>query len=376
MAILDQLLKGGELYEFTNGGVATLIICIFIVLSKSLHGRYTIDDRRGPQKIHQHPTPRVGGLAIAIGLLISYTYAPIGVRALLEPMMIATLPAFLFGLAEDLSRRVHWRERLLATICSGALVWWLTGITIARVDLPAVDYVLGLAPVAVLFTAFAIGGVANAFNMIDGLHGLSAGTAIICISAIGTIAGLQADVVLAHLCLTVGTVLLGFLLINFPFGKIFLGDGGAYLVGFLVGWMAVLLSVRNPQVSPFASLVILAYPVTEVLASIVRRRLRAHTPAHPDRLHLHSLMRVRFSRKLFAKVSSDLQNALVTPVIWLGVGVSAVAAVAAYRNTRALILILALTSFAYVAAYVLMFGRSRRTRLFRRFVKGGDNVGK
>lgn len=376
MPILDQLLVDGELYRLANGGVATLLFCIIVVLSTPLHGRYTIDTRCGPQNIHQRPTPRIGGLAIAIGLLVSHTYAPIDARELLKPMLIAAMPAFLFGLAEDLTRRVHWRERLLATICSGALIWWLTSITVSRVDLPVVDQLLGLAPVAFLFTAFAIAGVTNAFNMIDGLHGLSAGTAIICISAIGTIAALEADLALVHLCVIVGAVLFGFLLINFPYGKIFMGDGGAYLVGFVVGWIAVLLSVRNPQVSPFASLGILAYPVTEVLASIVRRKLRAHTPAHPDRLHLHSLMLRRFRRKISPKVGHDLQSALTTAVIWLGAGVSAVAMVAAYRSTWALILMLALQSFIYLAVYIWLFGRPGRTRSPRGASRGGDSVGK
>jgi len=355
-----------ELFRLTNGGVATLLICIAIVLSKSLHGRYTFDDRFGPQKLHEHPTPRVGGLAIVMGLLVSYAYAPIAVRELLKPMIIAAMPAFLFGLAEDLSRRVRWQERLLATICSGVLAWWLTGIAVTRVDVPLVDQVLGLAPVAVLFTAFAIGGIANAFNMIDGLHGLSAGTAIICLVAAAVIAGLNADVVLVHLSLMVVLVLMGFLLVNFPFGKIFMGDGGAYLMGFVVGWVAVLLPVRNPEVSPFASLVILAYPVTEVLVSVARRRLRAHVPAHPDRLHLHSLLRSRIGRKLFSKVSRDWQNALVTPLIWLGVGVSAVAAVAAHRSTGLLVLMLGAMGLAYVAAYVWLLGFLGRIRRFGR----------
>lgn len=356
----DQFFQVEGLFRLTNGGVSTFLICIAIVLSKPVHGRYTLDHRLGPQKLHEYPTPRVGGLAIVMGLVISFAYAPIPVRELLKPMIIAGMPAFLFGLAEDLSRRVRWQERLLATICSGVLAWWLTGIVVTRVDVPLVDQLMSHAPFAVLFTAFALGGVANAFNMIDGLHGLSAGTAIICLAAFAAIAGLHGDGTLVHLSLMTALVLLGFLLVNFPLGKIFMGDGGAYLVGLSVGWVAVLLPVRNPDVSPWASLVILAYPVTEVLVSVLRRRLRAHIPAYPDRLHLHSLLQVRVSRKLFSKVSRDWQNALVAPSIWLGVSLSAVVGVMAHRHTGLLMLTLGVMVALYLVLYVNLIAFSGR----------------
>lgn len=361
---LDQLFEVDSLFRLTNGGVATFLICIAIVLSKSMHGRYTFDDRLGPQRLHEHPTPRVGGLAILMGLVICFAYAPIPVRELLKPMIIAAMPAFLFGLAEDLSHRVRWQERLLATICSGVLAWWLTGIAITRLDVPGLDLLLAFAPVAVLFTALALGGVTNAFNMIDGLHGLSSGTAIICLGAFAAIAGVHGDGTLVHLCLMTALVLLGFLLVNFPFGKIFMGDGGAYMVGFMVGWVAVLLPMRNPEVSPWASLVILAYPVTEVLVSVVRRRIRAHIPAHPDRLHLHSLLEVRISRKFFTKATRDWQNALVAPAIWVGVAASAAVGVMAHRHQALLVMTLGVMVALYLMLYIHLIGFSGRINRF------------
>lgn len=350
-----------DVLSAANGGITTFFVCVAIVLSGGLHGHLTYDHRVGPQKLHTHPTPRVGGVALLIGLVVAFSYAPIPVRELLKPVVIASLPAFFFGLAEDLSRRVRWQDRLLATICSGLLIWWLTGLSISRVDIASVDWFLASVPlVSILFTAFAVGGMCNAFNMVDGVHGLAAGLSVIALATFAYIAHQQNDTVLVELFLIMAAVSLGFLLINFPFGKLFLGDGGAYLIGFLVGWSAVLLTTRNPSVSPWAPLLVCIYPVLEVLYSMLRRRARAHLPAHPDGLHLHSLLRSRVTRKLWTQLTPDWQNALVSPSIWLFSIFCSLGAIAMQSNTPALIVLVAIASFAYVITYLGVIKFARR----------------
>ncbi|MFN5700513.1 MAG: glycosyl transferase, partial [Betaproteobacteria bacterium] len=114
-----------------------------------------------------------------------------------------------------------------------------------------------------------------------------------------------------------GAVVGGFLVVNFPLGKIFLGDGGAYTLGFWLAWLAVLLIERNPEVSAVAVLLSCAYPVLEVVFSVVRRLRRAHPAMHPDRLHLHSLVKCRLARKRLAHWPTVMQNASVSPFVWL-----------------------------------------------------------
>jgi UDP-N-acetylmuramyl pentapeptide phosphotransferase/UDP-N-acetylglucosamine-1-phosphate transferase len=303
----------------------------------------------------------VGGVALIIGLVVVFAYAPIPVRELLKPMVIGALPAFLFGLAEDLSRRVRWQERLLGTLCSGILVWWLTGVSVTRLDVPGLDSLLLAVPAfAVLFTAFAVGGLCNAFNMVDGVHGLSSGLAFIALVALGLIAQAHNDLVLAHLSFAVAAVVLGFLLVNFPAGKLFLGDGGAYLVGFMVAWVAVLLPYRNPSVSPWASLLVCSYPVFEAVFSMVRRRARAHLPAHPDALHLHSLLRARVTRRLRGFLGADLQNALVSPIIWLFAVLCAVGSLSASHHSATLIVMTLFAAMGYLGVYLALIGFARR----------------
>ena len=91
--------------------------------------------------------------------------------------------------------------------------------------------------------------------------------------------------------------LLGFLVFNYPSGRIFMGDGGAYLLGFWLGELSVLLVVRNPDVSPWFPIVLLAYPVVETLFSIYRRKfLQGRSAGRPDAMHLHQLIYRRLAR--------------------------------------------------------------------------------
>ena len=301
------------------GLLTSLVSCLLLVWTKRWHGVLTLDSTDGVQKFHTAPTPRIGGLGLLIGLIVTWYKLPNQneISKLLGVMLIAGMPAFLFGTAEDLTKRVGVRERLLATMASGVLGWWITGISITRADVWGIDILLLWMPLSVAFTAFAVGGVANAINIIDGFNGLASGTLIICYGAIGLIAYQAGDISVAQISLLLACVTLGFLLINFPFGKIFLGDGGAYLMGFLLAWLAVLLLARNPNVSAWAPLLACGYPVLEVLFSIWRRRQRNLHPGHPDRLHLHSLIKSRIVRKNFIILSPVLRNASVSPIIWL-----------------------------------------------------------
>ena len=295
------------------GALATFLICQLIVLTQHLHSRHTMDTVHGIQKVHVMPTPRVGGLAIVVGLTIAWYFASGPIRQMIGPVLIASIPAFVSGTVEDISKRGSVSERLFATIASGLIAWLLTGISVRSVDVWGIDTLLSFAPISIVLTAIAVGGVANSINIIDGVNGLAGATVIICISALGFIAYSAGDINLAKFCIIIASVTGGFMLVNYPLGKIFLGDGGAYLLGFLLGWISVMLIERNDNISPWAPLLVCAYPVLEVLFSMLRRFARTHSLGHPDRLHLHSLVWARVVKARFPKLSVLSQNSLVLP---------------------------------------------------------------
>jgi len=135
-----------------------------------------------------------------------------------------------------------------------------------------------------LFTAFAVAGIANSVNIIDGFNGLASGVVVLMLLTLGSIAYSVGDTAVLNLALLGAAVVLGFMAVNYPRGYIFLGDAGAYTLGYYVAVLAVALATRNPdQVSPWAMLLVCGYPFIETLFSVYRRasRKRKHNPGSP-----------------------------------------------------------------------------------------------
>lgn len=306
MAILQA---GGAAFGVTLG------MGLMILATQRWHRRWSEDGLQGVQKLHSRPVPRIGGLAILTGLVVAALLLP---GPDLRRFVLAALPAFAAGLSEDLTKAVSVRLRLAATLLSGAAFCLLTG---QMIDLP------GLPPLF-LFTAFAIAGVANAMNIIDGLNGLSSGTALIVLGVFAVAAGLAGDGPMLSVAVLVFGAVLGFFVLNFPGGRLFLGDGGAYLIGVLLAGLAVAIPARNPEISPFFGLLALAYPVIETLATVLRRAGRkGGNPGQADRLHLHSLFHRRRAAALACRFGwPGARHSMTTLVMW---GLSAAAGVLA-----------------------------------------------
>jgi UDP-N-acetylmuramyl pentapeptide phosphotransferase/UDP-N-acetylglucosamine-1-phosphate transferase len=331
----------------------TFLVCLLILITAGWHGNLTLDNHPGIQRFHATPTPRIGGLGIMLGLWAASSQAPELLHALLHPMLLACLPTFLAGTLEDLTKKVSVRDRLLATFASGLTGQWLTATSLTHLNLWGFDTLLAWTPFAWAFTSFAIGGMTNALNIIDGLNGLAAGVATLSWLTFSLIAWQLGDRPLTELCLLLSVAPLGFLLFNFPWGKIFLGDGGAYSLGFMLAWTAVLLAERHPNISPWTGLLICAYPVIEVLFSMRRRQKRKTHIGHPDCLHLHSLVKVRLVRKHFPNHTLLYQNSATSPLLCLFALIPAPFTLLFYHSTPTLIA----TFLAYALLYTLLYAR-------------------
>ena len=113
-----------------------------------------------------------------------------------------------------------------------------------------------------------------------------------------------------RLAVLYAALVLGFFVVNFPMGRIFLGDGGAYFCGYLLAALGVLLPARNAEISAWAAILICAYPVIETLASMRRKSRRdGHSVGQPDRVHFHMLAHRHFARRIVrSKGRSQLRN--------------------------------------------------------------------
>ena len=339
--------------EYLLPALVSFGLCLLIVVTGSWHSRYSADLTTGVQKFHEESTARVGGIGIACGLLASFlSMYPSALSSLVGASLWAAVPAFSAGFLEDLTKRVGPLARLIAAMASGVLACYLTGVAMQDTGLPPLDAALRFMPFAVLFTGFAVGGVVNAINMIDGLHGVASGVCVILLAALGAIAADLGDTVLRDFCGIVIAATLGFFLVNWPSGKIFLGDGGAYLLGFFVAWASVLLCMRHPEVHGWTAVVVCSYPLLEVAFSM-RRRIRHGFGelSKPDRQHLHQLLYLHVAGRLFSILSLRHRNAATAPIVWGLAAVPALWAVVFAADTPMLLLGFGLAAVSFAVVY-------------------------
>jgi UDP-N-acetylmuramyl pentapeptide phosphotransferase/UDP-N-acetylglucosamine-1-phosphate transferase len=338
---------------------------------EALHARWSHDlADTGPQKFHATPTPRIGGLGVMAGLFVSgAALLAMGQSAPGEQfgyLLLASLPAFLGGITEDVTKNVSVPARLALTMLAAAAGVWLLGAVIPRLDIPGFDVLLQWTPFAIAFTVFAVGGVANALNIIDGYNGLAAGHSIIVLAAFAWVSAAVGDEFLLISSLAMTGALLGFLVWNYPGGKIFLGDGGAYLLGFWLGEMSVLIVVRHSEVSPWFPMLLLVYPIFETLFSMYRRKvMQSLSPGQPDRHHLHQVIYVYLTRHTSPDASAPAAltrcNSRVAPFGWLMTLGCAIPALFFWRETQWLVTASLLFCAAYLCIYAWL-SRSTRDR--------------
>lgn len=330
--------------------------CLLIILTQRWHGRLSLDhDLNGIQKIHEIPVPRIGGVGVIAGLtlagLFSYafggeTYETAGI------LLLCGLPVFSAGLIEDFTKSVGVSTRLIASFISAALAYWILDAELIRLDTPGLDNLIKFSFISFFFTCFAVGGLTNAINIIDGLNGLASGSVTLMLGGLAVLAWLNGDTLILNMCLWGIAAAIGFLLLNYPFGRIFLGDGGAYLVGFWAAECGILLLKRNPTISTWAVLLACIYPVWETIYTIYRRKVVAKVNSgSPDTTHLHHIAFKTLARK-GSKVpaKSWVQHGLVSIQIWSTVGASQAVAIFFYKSHA----YLAISTIVFATAYTLI----------------------
>ena len=337
-----------------------LLITMLVIRYQRLHSHFSADsDMSGVQKFHHMPVPRIGGLGIALAVMLAlvarwFEHSEVGTFGLL--LLVSALPAFSAGFIEDVTKRVGVSVRLLATAFSAGLAGWILGAWLPSLQIFGIDTLMLAYPwLAAVITCFAVAGVANAFNIIDGYNGLSGMVGFIILAGIAYVAFQLGDFPIMISAMALMGALLGFLFWNYPRGLIFLGDGGAYFVGFWIAELSVLLTARHPEVSKWFPLLLCFYPIFETLFTIYRRVfvLRTH-PGMPDAAHLHQIIYKRLVRwAVGSSLPEDrvIRNALTAPYLWVLTSVTVIPAVLFWRYAW----VLQIFALFFAVGYVLLY---------------------
>lgn len=355
------------LATFLVSFVLALVGCgLAVRLSPQRWRRYP---RNRPQRFHGTDTPRLGGAVIAVvyvsvgvgGAWVASMFPAAGMppfppTAWWAAMMWVILPALLSGVMEDLTHAVAPKWRLLATCLSGIAATVLLDLRVERVDFGVLDSWLVLYPLAgVLLAWLAVTAMPHAVNLIDGYNGLAATFVLLAATGLAYVAIKVQDwqVLVVVVCLFGVTA--GFWFWNYPHGLLFAGDGGAYFWGVTLAIVSLYLVQRNPAVSPWFPVVLLAYPIAETVLSVYRKWVRGQSPGVADALHFHQLV----YRRLVKSVLHDdqvwrllVRNNRTSPYLWAIALIAALPAMVFWSNTPVLVLWFVLFMIAYCGAYL------------------------
>lgn len=292
-----------------------IISCAMIKIAKRT-GKM-LDSADKVQKMHFGKIPRGGGVGVfvafcaGIALLVAFGKIEAKFLALIIPSSFI----FTSGILEDFNYALSPKIRLTLQT-AGAISTIIIFPNCVIVDI-GVELYYNL---AIIFTLFCMVGVTNAMNIIDGFNGLAGGFALLVLISIAIVSAIVGNVAVFYIALVLIGVVLGFLVLNFPNAKIFLGDGGAYFMGFLLAFLLVILTqdssnnIADKSVSAYYGLCVMIYPVFEVLFSIWRRKRRRLSAMSADKLHLHTLI---FKRVTHSSIKTSMFLwAINTPFIF------------------------------------------------------------
>ena len=339
---------------------ASLLSILFVIRYQHLHSAWSADsDLSGPQKFHTLSVPRIGGLGIFFALTITGLAAwlqSLSFHRELLLLTISALPAFTLGIAEDLTKRIGAGLRLLGTAVSAGIAGFLLNAWISKIGISGVDEILAIKIFSICFTCFAVAGLANAYNIIDGFNGLASMIAIIALLAIAYVAFQVQDKMILYMAVVMAGAIAGFFVWNYPRGLIFLGDGGAYLIGFWVGILSILLVSRNPLVSPWFAILVNAYPIFETLFTIWRRAIhQGKNPGLPDGAHFHSLIYRRMVKWAYGSnplpAQEALNNSKTSPYLWVISSISIIPAVLWWKRP----FVLMLSALIFIGIYIALY---------------------
>ena len=351
-----------SLLVFSGSFLASILFAMARLSTKRLNA-----DLWSPQSSHVRPAQRFGGIGVASGLalalfIFSWSQAE---RLTYQYYFFTLVPILVISIVGDLGREQRPWLRLLAIAMSGALTIYFYDIRLVSIDLKLIDLALAVVSISVVATIFAATGVTNSFNIIDGLNGLAGGFSILCSFALAIVSVKMELYGIAAALIVLASAIFGFLLVNYPNGRLFLGDTGAYLLGHTLVWIAIGINFRAPEISAFSILLVFFWPIAETVLSIFRRLRSDKELSHPDHLHFHQLVMRSIEIQYLGRRRRNLSNPLATMFVLAFASAPMVAGVLFLENDAAAKIAVIIFSLLFVSGYygLLIFTKRHRRRL-------------
>lgn len=325
--LLNKIFNRVDLDQFMAFFFALAITYILTPVIQSRAVKLGVLDKPSDRKLHTTPIPRLGGVAIYLSIFITsllmlphywnYSVTSVGTFTLLGVFASGTI-IFFVGLLDDLEP-LSPQIKLTIQLIAATIAWYL-GVKIITISNPLYHADFGFFKLSIggqaipfdplisyFLTVIWIVGITNAINLIDGMDGLATGISLIGAMAIWAV---SVDFKInqpggALMAATIAGALLGFLRWNFNPARIFLGDSGAYLIGFLLASLTIGCTTKKVAIAVITPLMVLifALPIVDTTLAIIRRLISGRPIMQPDKEHLHhKLLQLGFSQKITSYV--------------------------------------------------------------------------
>lgn len=282
-------------HKLVAASAIALAVTLFAIFSiRPWARKFGLVDKPDERKRHRGHIPLIGGLCFFLGTLIGLIYLGYFDR-FVGSLMIGSAAIVIAGALDD-AHDLSVRSRLLIEAGATALVILLSGFYVRDLgDFAVMGDTFGLGPFGIPFTIVAVIGLINAFNMLDGIDGLAATVAMACIAAILLFNGAHWTVPgVLFLLQVLFAALIPYLLVNlgWPDGrKVFMGDAGSTLIGFVLAWSLIYMShPRVARLSPVDVMWCVSLPVMDTFSVMFHRMRAGKSPFNADRGHLHHLL--------------------------------------------------------------------------------------
>jgi len=338
-------------FPIFKSGISLVIleIILFFILIKYWKFIYlkffNINLQINIQAIHSDITPRLGGVIIYFCFCLSYL---LDKNYLIFKFSLTLFPLIFLSLFEDLYQNIKPSYRLINSILTSFIFLIYFNEPFPNIEIPYLDIIFNNYYFMLIFLALCISGITNGMNILDGSNGSASFTAISILICLFYFFSKNNNFIFSNVIILIIIFLSIFILFNFPVGKIFLGDAGAYFLGFILACLTIILFHSYPKYPSWGAILILFYPAIEVIFSYSRKILTNKNPFKPDRQHLHLLIYDYLIKKGFSKhKSNNLVAIILLPIYSIGPIVFAFF----YNSINYVMLSIIFLIFLYISIY-------------------------
>lgn len=310
------------LSEFTQMSLITSIALMFsfyiiaIIFWPTLMSKLQLKYYQRIQRVHEGEVPRIGGLISVIGIVLYWMICSDDkVTIFIESLLISSIPLLVISLKEDFFHNTRASTRLLVMFLSCFLFFYFFDINFPKIEFPGLGQLVDSSSIiSWLFFGFCVVVITNGNNLIDGANGLMSMSILMQIISLLYICFEVQDITNMTRLIYITFPICIFLIFNYPWGKVFMGDLGAYFFGFFISMMTIVIYGDNPELPNWGAVVILFYPAFELLFSVCRKIYQGTHPMQADSEHIHILLFNLFRSEI---IRTRVSNGLILPCLGL-----------------------------------------------------------